>query len=69
MDCDFRSVQHSMAGKFLYKNLYGWTSMKVLLENNKFLGSAARVGLVEEFLSQDRGVSDSSLIVVAVLSP
>ena len=43
--------------------------MKVLLENNKFLGSAARVGLVEEFLSQDRGVSDSSLIAVAVLSP
>ena len=34
--------------------------MKVLLENNKFLGSAARVGLVEGFLSQDRGVSDSS---------
>ena len=43
--------------------------MKVLLENNKFLGSAARFGLVEEFLSQDRGVSDSSLIAVAVLSP
>ena len=43
--------------------------MKVLLENNKFLGSAAHVGLVEEFLSQDRGVSDSSLIAVAVLSP
>ena len=38
--------------------------MKVLLENNKFLGSAARVGLVEGFLSQDPGVSDSSLIGV-----
>ena len=43
--------------------------MKVLLENNKFLGSAARVGLVEGFLSQDRGVSDSSLIGVTVLCP
>ena len=43
--------------------------MKFLLENNKFLGSAARVGLVEGFLSQDRGVSDSSLIGVTVLSP
>ena len=42
--------------------------MKVLLENNKFLGNAARVGLVEGFLSQDRGVSDSSLIGVTVLS-
>ena len=41
--------------------------MKVLLENNK-LRSAACVGLVEGFLSQDRGVSDSSLISVAVLS-
>ena len=46
-----------MAGKFLYKILYGWASLKVLLENNKFLGSAARVGLVEGFFSQDRGVS------------
>ena len=53
-----------MAGKFLYKILYGWASIKVLLENNKFLGSAARVGLVEGFLSQDPGVSDSSLIGV-----
>ena len=43
--------------------------MKVLLENNKFLRSAARVGLVEGFLSQDRGVWDSSLIGVTVLSP
>ena len=43
--------------------------MKVLLENNKILGSAARVGLVEGSLSQDRGVSDSSLIGVTVLSP
>ena len=43
--------------------------MKVLLENNTFLGSAARVGLVEGFLSQDRGVSDSCLIGVTVLSP
>ena len=43
--------------------------MKVLLENNKFLGSAARVGLVERFLSQDRGVSNSSLIGATVLSP
>ena len=43
--------------------------MKVLLENNTFLGSAARVGLMVEFLSQDRGVSDSSLIGVTVLSP
>ena len=42
--------------------------MEVLLENNKFLGSAARVGLVEGFLSQDREVSDSSLIGVTVLS-
>ena len=58
-----------MAGEFLYKILYGWASMKVLLENNKFLGSAARVGLVEGFLSQDRGVSDSSLIGVTVLCP
>ena len=58
-----------MAGKFLYKILYGWASMKVLLENNKILGSAARVGLVEGSLSQDRGVSDSSLIGVTVLSP